>query len=651
MKKIALLMDGWKRYFTFAWPAGLLQRFHETKEQVTLYIFNSSGNWSRDQKYNQGEYNIFQLPDLGEFDGIILDLNNVEISSVIRQAVTRAKESKVPVISIGSEREDFYYVGIHNQKAMAGIVEHLVTEHGCQKFWFVMGPEDNYENAKRVQGICACLDKYKIVWQESDFYYQNYEFQCGVNGFQHFLKSGRPLPDAIVCANDNIAVGVCEEAAKAGFHAPDDFRITGFDNFDKAAFYTPRITTVSHVREEVGYRCAELFLQLWRGETISTCHHTEVEYKFWESCGCGNGHQRQERDYLKGQIIYQIETDAFMEDVLSLEYELLKCNTFAQMIDCIPKCLPSMKCDAMYLVLDPRLNDYKNNMANPELVSLDEEEYFVHGYPEEMNLEFSYEKPDILPLGTGQATFSEIDKGKDIRQKIHGIFPTFDCQEAGANLLFLPLHFREWTVGYLVIRNAVYLMEKQYLHHVMGALTKAMENLHRQEKLEWMNQRLSVLYVRDTLTGMYNRMGYRRFAEKLFADHEREKNLLILFIDLDRLKYINDTFGHDIGDLAIRAAADAITSTLGEEAIPVRLGGDEFLVIQEEMPEEEIFVMLRTIRKKVARSGERIGICQLSISAGYVITDQDSEKKLEDYVNEADEIMYQEKNEKKAARR
>ena len=635
MKKIALLMDGWKRYFTFAWPAGLLQRFHETKEQVTLYIFNSSGNWSRDQKYNQGEYNIFQLPDLGEFDGIILDLNNVEISSVIRQAVTRAKESKVPVISIGSEREDFYYVGIHNQKAMAGIVEHLVTEHGCQKFWFVMGPEDNYENAKRVQGIRACLDKYKIVWQESDFYYQNYEFQCGVNGFQHFLKSGRPLPDAIVCANDNIAVGVCEEAAKAGFHAPDDFRITGFDNFDKAAFYTPRITTVSHVREEVGYRCAELFLQLWRGETISTCHHTEVEYKFWESCGCGNGHQRQERDYLKGQIIYQIETDAFMEDVLSLEYELLKCNTFAQMIDCIPKCLPSMKCDAMYLVLDPRLNDYKNNMANPELVSLDEEEYFVHGYPEEMNLEFSYEKPDILPLGTGQATFSEIDKGKDIRQKIHGIFPTFDCQEAGANLLFLPLHFREWTVGYLVIRNAVYLMEKQYLHHVMGALTKAMENLHRQEKLEWMNQRLSVLYVRDTLTGMYNRMGYRRFAEKLFADHEREKNLLILFIDLDRLKYINDTFGHDIGDLAI----------------PVRLGGDEFLVIQEEMPEEEIFVMLRTIRKKVARSGERIGICQLSISAGYVITDQDSEKKLEDYVNEADEIMYQEKNEKKAARR
>ena len=75
------------------------------------------------------------------------------------------------------------------------------------------------------------------------------------------------------------------------------------------------------------------------------------------------------------------------------------------------------------------------------------------------------------------------------------------------------------------------------------------------------------------------------------------------------------------------------------------------MVIREELPEEEIFAMLKAIRKKVERAGEQIGICQLSISAGYVITDQDSEKKLEDYVNEADEIMYQEKNEKKAARR
>ena len=50
MKKIALIMDGWKRWFTFAWPAGILQRIRQTGEEVSLYIFNSSGGWSCDEE-------------------------------------------------------------------------------------------------------------------------------------------------------------------------------------------------------------------------------------------------------------------------------------------------------------------------------------------------------------------------------------------------------------------------------------------------------------------------------------------------------------------------------------------------------------------------------------------------------------------------
>ena len=110
MKKIALIMDGWKRWFTFAWPAGILQRIRQTGEEVSLYIFNSSGGWSCDEEYNTGEYNIYRLPDLREFDGIILDLNNIGYPKVREDVIRRAKESGVPVISIVNEIEDFYYV-------------------------------------------------------------------------------------------------------------------------------------------------------------------------------------------------------------------------------------------------------------------------------------------------------------------------------------------------------------------------------------------------------------------------------------------------------------------------------------------------------------------------------------------------------------
>ena len=68
MKKIALIMDGWKRFFTYAWPAGVLERIRETNEDVNLYIFNSSGDWSKDEDYNIGEYNIYRLPRMEEQD-------------------------------------------------------------------------------------------------------------------------------------------------------------------------------------------------------------------------------------------------------------------------------------------------------------------------------------------------------------------------------------------------------------------------------------------------------------------------------------------------------------------------------------------------------------------------------------------------------
>ncbi len=65
------------------------------------------------------------------------------------------------------------------------------------------------------------------------------------------------LPDAIICANDNLAVGVCNRAEALGLSVPKDFKVTGFDNFDKAAYYTPRITTVSRIRENRSCGCRD----------------------------------------------------------------------------------------------------------------------------------------------------------------------------------------------------------------------------------------------------------------------------------------------------------------------------------------------------------------------------------------------------------
>lgn len=639
MRKIALIMDGWKRFFTYAWPAGILQRIKETNEDVNLYIFNSSGDWSLDKDYNIGEYNIYRLPDLNDFDGIILDLNNVRFKEVRDYAISAAKQTNKPVISIANELEDFYYVGIDNYAAMQEVIEHLYQKHNCRRFWFIMGDEDNYENRVRVRALKDYMEDHQLECRDEDFYYESYEYRCGYSGFQSlYVSHSQELPDAVICANDNIAVGVCEAVLEAGYQVPKDLYVTGFDDFDKARYYSPQISTVSHIREEVGYECMEIFLKLWEGDTVPRFNYTRTKCIFTESCGCSRSLPADYFEHSKEQIMYGIETTDFEEQILSFEYELMQCRTVKEMTCWIPKCIPSMNCDAMYLVLDEHMNDFRRQGEDYDRHLLEDEGFRICGYPEQMNLEFVYER--------GESRTEE-------NTPISSLFPIFESEKGGTDFLFMPLHFRNRTVGYFVIRNAVYLMEKQYLFKVINSLTTAMENLHKKEMLEYMNQVLSDLYVKDAMTGLYNWLGYQKLACRLFAEKKRKKeNLLIMFLDMDRLKYINDHFGHEYGDFAIKTISQAILHFVGREAIPVRLGGDEFLVIHNVMPKSEMETMINAIQDEILRKAEQMKFpFELTVSIGVVITDMEEEKTLDDYIREADEVMYAAKVAKKAERR
>ncbi len=639
MKKIALIMDGWKRFFTYAWPSGILERIHETNEDVNLYMFNSSGNWSSDKNFNIGEYNIYNLPDLSQFDGIILELNNVTSENVISNIKDRAGAANVPVLSIANEMNDFYYVGINNRAIMKELTEHLHKEHNCQKFWLVMGPEDNYESNARLEGIKEYLDENGIEYSDDDICNCTYEFRGGFGAFERLCSKHNEMPDAIICANDNLAVAICESAREKGYSVPRDFCVTGFDNFDKAAYYSPSITTVEHIREEVGYLCADILIRIWNGEKVPHMNYTEARLVFQESCKCNESTKRDIRQYMKNQIMYGLDSEEFEENILTLEAMMMKCNTVEEMMYCIPECVPAFKCDAMYLVLDERINEYKDQSSiEMNIRARLDEGFCTDGYPQKMKVVFAYEN--------GQKVDVPIDE-------IDGLFPMFDIEKGGKDILFVPLHFGKYTIGYFAIVNAVYLMDRQYLFQTRNILTSALENLHKKEKLEYMNRKLSTLYMIDPLTNMYNRMGYQKLGKNYFDIlNAKEKSIHILFIDLDRLKYINDSFGHEYGDFAICAVARAITKYSDMDAVPSRTGGDEFILIQSYKSDEECQKLIHNIRAALDEESKNMNLpFELSISVGSVVTDPTNEISLEEWVKQADNKMYEEKVAKKANRK
>ena len=133
MKKVALFMDGWKRYFTYAWPLGFMQKIKEARADVNLYIFNSNGNWNRDDGYSYGEYNIYNLPELTDFDGIIISVNNIKYPEVTAELLDRIRKSGVPAISLETAFDGLHFVGIDNYDAMYDMTRHMIEKHRSEE--------------------------------------------------------------------------------------------------------------------------------------------------------------------------------------------------------------------------------------------------------------------------------------------------------------------------------------------------------------------------------------------------------------------------------------------------------------------------------------------------------------------------------------
>jgi len=108
-------------------------------------------------------------------------------------------------------------------------------------------------------------------------------------------------------------------------------------------------------------------------------------------------------------------------------------------------------------------------------------------------------------------------------------------------------------------------------------------NRQREVEYERYLEGLLNLSERDTLTKTFNRHGFFEKIRKMIAQSDPEKRIGIIFIDIDNLKHVNDTYGHIIGDKAILAIANILTSTVRQRDIVARMGGDEFVVVLEEV--------------------------------------------------------------------
>lgn len=197
------------------------------------------------------------------------------------------------------------------------------------------------------------------------------------------------------------------------------------------------------------------------------------------------------------------------------------------------------------------------------------------------------------------------------------------------------------ALGIVAIREGAhdYLIKGQIDGCLLRRVIRyAVERHHKQMELH-------SLSLRDDLTGLHNRRGFLLLAEQQMKLMRRNhSSCLLLFLDIDRLKNINDTLGHTDGNNAIVEAATILRSSFRQCDILARLGGDEFVVLAVGTSESSEAALRAHLKKKLeAVNSQPNRKYPLSFSIGIVPCGMDTQSSIEDLLAKADALMYQDK--------
>ena len=155
--------------------------------------------------------------------------------------------SIVPIIVLDKfiEGDNIYVADIHNEEGMYLLASNLIKK-GCTKIGYLLGSSASYHNAMRFNGYKKALKDNGLEYDENNVFNADaFTEDAGYKTIFDALKDGGDLKyDALMCGNDELAIGAIRALRDRGYAVPKDTMVTGFDNIDKGSLINPSLTTL-----------------------------------------------------------------------------------------------------------------------------------------------------------------------------------------------------------------------------------------------------------------------------------------------------------------------------------------------------------------------------------------------------------------------
>lgn len=611
----------------------LIQSFIDKCSELGLRVlwFQSLSNKFNDDPYDCGEMNIFNLINFDRIDALALMSLTINDKSVISRLHEKAMEHGIPVVSIDGTLSDAYSISLGYEDALEEVVRHVITKHGAKNIVFFGAMKGDAVSDARENVFRRVMEEYGLDASDDNVEYGYFWWAAAADAVQKRYDRLRSMPEAFICANDSMAVGVCSKLNELGYTVPDDVIVTGIDGIPEGNTHFPSITTLMRNLSEAGKITALRIHQILNGEIPTTGMETvggAILYR--ESCGCEPARHSAVDNRLKHELYGQIDLwNGFSDGIVHMSEAATGSYSFDETLEKIKPFLKDMWTKECWLCI---CDNFIKTEIQSEDIFQSYSEYQREGYSDTVK---------YVLHGIDDKTYDFLPSFKT-----EEMLPNFDkVMEKYDNVMFLPLHFQDRTIGYVALEFKFVDRNFHLLYSLMTNISRVLENARIQSELKAAVGRLEEMYIRDSMTNLYNRRGFYRLTTKLYDRCAAKGNgFMIISVDLDNLKGINDTYGHHEGDNAITTIANALTAASEDGDIVARFGGDEYIAagicLKKGHAEDFVSRFKAFLDEYNSASGKPYAV---EASCGMCTLFPASEKTLDEFIKSADELMYAQK--------
>lgn len=575
-------------------------------------------------EYADAERSVYELLKKKKYDGAILE-SNIGREDMLHGFEKILRDNGTPYVAVNTEILDCPSYCQDSYVAVNDVIDHLVCEHKLTKINLVIRNSTIGNGDQILRAYREILEKNGIEVDEGRVFESLVGIEEGEMLFDDFKARGKDDAEAVILFHDVNAIGLIGAYEKNGIKVPEDVKVVSLHYSTNSMLHKPDITGVA-VEDAVNARAAMFGLHaLIEGKEVQLRNYNDARVIYGKSCGCEEKNlDTYHHNSSKNVVIAKISNASQIRAMMEYNQALHNISSIDELGVAIENMFDRIGCGEFCVCINQKDLKYLTEAYEKHVTSFD------NPFDDNMCIIASNDRR-IIDCGIKEFATKEVTPVESL---------------AGEFNIILPIHVGAEVFGYIIVKNSLFPVTVYNYRICHESIGSSMEELHRQVVLNGTIEELNRLRLMDYMTGTYNKSGLDYFSKKYFADQDS----IVAMIDVDGLKYINDRYGHIQGDVVIQICADSIIKNVHNDDVVIRYGGDEFMVLSLHTDMEFWDECQGFINAEISRSISKRNLeYDFGISFGYSKFIANIDKQA-DAIKRSDQLMYENKIERKAVR-